>query len=58
MAFTAPGECEDRDHVIVGDKIQFNVSVVEGLRGERVTLIVKKIEIDEQGNKVIWVGRE
>jgi len=56
MSFTAPGECEDKDHIVVGDKIWFAVIVLEKLVGTKVLLEVKEIEIDDDGSKKIAVS--
>ena len=56
MGFVAPEECEDKDHVVVGDKIIFSVLVLKDLVDDKVILEVKKIEVSDDGIKTISVS--
>ena len=48
--------CEDKDHIIVGDRIEFSTRILKTLTERRVVLKVEEIKVKDNGTKEVWVS--
>lgn len=58
MSFTAPGECEDKDHIVIGDKIMFDMVLLKEIVERRTILVVKEIKPLLDGTKTVVVTND